>query len=282
MSHVPQRFDALPHTAGGDAGAARGIPVSRLPARGDRSRRAGLPRRGRRRGRPDRARAADAERRRRAPPFRLEPLLVGVPRPRPLASDHPRLPLVADPRRERRRRSSPADDREGHRAGRGRRRDGLHAPPHRPLHAGRQHRHLDARRRRRKRRRRLRGARREDVRAQGPLGERRRDTSLQLRLLVPAAPATRSSRPSSASRMPTSPASTSTTSRPGGTGAGSTSGTSPSGDSSRRSTSARTASSRSRRAGSTTPTPTRASSEPPCRARCGTSTATTAASRPTR
>ena len=67
-------------------------------------------------------------------------------------------------------------------------RDRLHATAHRPLHAGRQHRRLDARRRRRQRRRRLRRARREDVRGQGPLGERRRDAALQLRLLVPAAP----------------------------------------------------------------------------------------------
>ena len=44
-----------------------------------------------------------------------------------------------------------------------------------------------ARRRRRQRRRRLRGARREDVRGQGPLGERRRHAAAQLRLLVPAA-----------------------------------------------------------------------------------------------
>ena len=44
-----------------------------------------------------------------------------------------------------------------------------------------------ARRRRRERRRRLRRPRREDVRGQGPLGERRRDASAQLRLLVPAA-----------------------------------------------------------------------------------------------
>ena len=53
------------------------------------------------------------------------------------------------------------------------REDRLHAPAHRPLHAGRQHRDLDARRRRRQRRRRLRRPRRADVRAQGPLGERR-------------------------------------------------------------------------------------------------------------
>ena len=112
---------------------------------------------------------------------------LGLPRPRPLAPDRPRLPLVADPRR----RTSPTTragrDREGDRAGGDRREDRLHPAAHRPLHARRQRRHLDARRRRRQRRRRLRRARREDVRGQGPLGERRRDASLQLRLLVPAA-----------------------------------------------------------------------------------------------
>ena len=44
---------------------------------------------------------------RRAPPLRLEPLLVRLPRPRPLAPDRARLPLVADPRRQRRRRPAP-------------------------------------------------------------------------------------------------------------------------------------------------------------------------------
>ncbi len=44
-----------------------------------------------------------------------------------------------------------------------------------------------ARRRRRQRRRRVRRPRRADVRGQGPLGERRRDAAVQLRLLVPAA-----------------------------------------------------------------------------------------------
>ena len=51
--------------------------------------------------------------------------------------------------------------------------------------------------------------------------------------------------------------------------------------SSRRSSSARPGSCRSRCAGCTIPTPTRASSAPRCRARCGTSTATTAPTRPT-
>ena len=56
----------------------------------------------------------------------------------------------------------------------------------------------------------------------------------------------------------------------------------PSGSSSRRSTSARTGSSRSRCAGCTTPTRRRASSARRSRARCGASTARTAAGRPTR
>ena len=41
---------------------------------------------------------ADAERRRRAAPLRLEPLQLGLPRPGPLAPDPARLPLVAHPR----------------------------------------------------------------------------------------------------------------------------------------------------------------------------------------
>ena len=106
----------------------------------------------------DRPRDADAERRRRAPPLRLEPLQLGLPRARPLAPDRARLPLLAHPRRQRRRRPAPAADREGDRAGGARREDRLHAAAHRPLHAGRQRRHLHARRRRRQRRRRLRRA----------------------------------------------------------------------------------------------------------------------------
>ena len=51
--------------------------------------------------------------------------------------------------------------------------DRAHAPAHRPLHAGREHRHQHARRRRGQRRLRLRRPGREDVRDQGPLGERR-------------------------------------------------------------------------------------------------------------
>ena len=61
-----------------------------------------------------------------------------------------------------------------------------------------------------------------------------------------------------------------------------TSGTWPSGGSSRRSSSATPGWCRSRCAGCTIPTPTRASSAPRCRARCGTSTATTARTRRTR
>ena len=53
-----------------------GVPLPRLPARGHRRRGAGLPRRRRRRGGTDRPRDADAERRRRAAPLRLEPLLA--------------------------------------------------------------------------------------------------------------------------------------------------------------------------------------------------------------
>ena len=168
-----------------------------------------------------------------------------------------------------------AADREGDRAGRDRPRDRLHAAAHRPLHARRQHRHLDARRRRRQRRRRLRRARRADLRGQGPLGERRRDAVASTTTSGTSRARTCSSRPSSASRTPTRRASTSTTSRAGRYGQ-------PppllepraSGRSSRRSTSARPASSRSRCAGSTTPTPSRASSARRSRARCGTSTAT--------
>ena len=66
------------------------------------------------------------------------------------------------------------------------------------------------------------------------------------------------------------------------TGAGSTSGTLRSGRSSRRSTWARPASSRSRCAGSTIPTPSRASPVQRSRAPCGASAATTAAGPPIR
>jgi selenium-binding protein 1 len=68
----------------------------------------------------------------------------------------------------------------------------------------------------------------------------------------------------------------------GRTASGSTSGISSGERSSRRWISARRASSRSRCAGSTTPTPMRASSGRRCRACCGTSTGVTAAGAPTR
>src|SRR5712691_8272339 len=173
--------------AGGAAGAAGGVPLPRLPARRHRYRRPGFRGGRRRRTRRDRPRDADAERRRRAAPLRLEPLQLRLPRPGPLAPDRPRLPLLADPHPRRRRRSASAADREGDRAGGDRREDRLHAAAHRPLHARRQRRREHARRRRRQRRRRLRRPRRQDVRGQGPLGERRRDAAPQLRLLVPAA-----------------------------------------------------------------------------------------------
>ena len=94
----------------------------------------------------DRPRDADAEHRRRAPSLRLEPLQLGLPRARPLAPDRSGVPLVADPRPRRRRRSAEASNREGDRAGGARREDGLHASPHRPLHAWRQRRRQHARR----------------------------------------------------------------------------------------------------------------------------------------
>ena len=87
---------------------------------------------------------------------------------------------------------------------------------------------------------------------------------------------------SSVSPTPTSRGSTSTTSPPDATAAACTSGTSASAGSSRRSNSARPGSCRSRCAGCTTPTPTRASSAPRSLPRCGTSTATTAATAPSR
>ena len=53
---------------------------------------------------------------------------LGLPRPRPLAPDRPRLPLLAHPHRQRRRRSAPAADREGDRAGGDRRETGYTRP----------------------------------------------------------------------------------------------------------------------------------------------------------
>ena len=130
------------------------------------------------------------------------------------------------------------------------------------------------------RRRRLRRTRREDVRGQGPLGERRRDTVAQLRLLVPAAQErAHLLRVRRAERLRVR-ASTSRTSAPAATGSGCTSGTSPSGSSSRRSTSASRAWSRSRCASSTTPRPTRASSGRRWRATSCASIAPTAPSGP--
>ena len=268
-------------------GPPRGVPLRRRDAGGHGRRRARLPR-GRRHEprlgdvRDDRARDADAVRRRRAPPLRLEPLLVRLPRARPLAPDRPRLPLLAGLRAQRRRRPAAAADREGDRARRARSRDRLHAAAHDALHAGRERRHLDARRRRGQCRRRLRRHRREDVRGQGPLGERRRAAADELRLLVPAAqeraglqrvrrperlraglrPRRRGGRllraaaPLLEPRAPRARAD--------------------------RSTSARTGSSRSRSAGSTTRRPTRASSARRCRPRSGASTARTARTRPSR
>ena len=218
-AHGTREARFLPQlAAGGDAGAAGGVPLPRLPARGHRRRGARLPRRGRRRGGPDRARDADAERRRRAAPLRLEPLLLGLPRPRPLAPDRARLPLLADPHPQRRRRPAGAADREGDRAGGARREDRLHAAAHRPLHAGRQRRRLacsatptatapaaspsSTRRRSRSR-------------AAGRTAARRRRSTTTSGT---SRARTCSSRPSSASRTPTRRASTSQTSRRAATG----------------------------------------------------------------
>ena len=117
-------------------------------------------------------------------------------------------------------------DREGDRAGGGRREDRLHAAAHRPLHAGRQHRRsacsatptgtapaaspCSTRRRSRSR-------------AAGRTAARRRRSTTTSGT---SRARTCSSRRSSASRTPTSRASTSTTSAPAATAAGCTSGTS--------------------------------------------------------
>ena len=161
------------------------------------------------------------------------------------------------------------------------RRDRPLAPAHRALHAGRQRRDQHARRRRRQRRLRLRGPGRAHVRDQGPVGERRPAPAVQLRLLVPAAPErARLLRVRRAERL-RGRVRPRRTSPPGATAAACTSGTSPSARSSRRSSSATPGWCRWRCAGCTTPTPTRASSAPRCLPRCGTSTATTAPTRPT-
>ena len=236
---------------------------------------AGLPGGRRRRGGTDRPRDADAERGRRAAPLRLEPLLVGLPRARPLAPDRARLPLLAHPRRQRGRRPAAAADREGDRARRARREDRLHAAAHRSLHARRQRRRLDARRRRRERRRRLRRARREDVRGQGPLGERRRDAAAST-----TTSGTSRARTCSSPREFGEPNAYEKGFDLDDVAAGRYGQPPPlleprrADASSRRSISARPAWSRSRCAGSTTPRPSRASSAPPSRARCGTGTAT--------
>ena len=230
----------------------------------------------------DRARAADAQRRRRAASLRLEPLQLRLPRARPLASDRARASAprgstsidVAE-------RSAQAAYRDGDRARGADREDRPDPAPHRPLHAGREHRHQHARRRRRQRRVRVRGDRRQDVRGQGPLGERRAAPALQLRLLVPAAPERarllgvrraqrlrvrlRSrGRRQGALRQPRALL------EPQRAHARS-----------RRSSWGRRAWYRWRCAGCTTPTPTKASSAPRCRARCGASTARTARTPPT-
>ena len=96
-----------------------------------------------------------------------------------------------------------------------------------------------ARRRRRQRRRRLRGPRREVVRGQGTLGERRRHAAAQLRLLVPAAqerPDLLRVRRAERLRERLRPR---RRHAPAATAAACTSGTWPSGTSSRPSTSAR-------------------------------------------
>ena len=183
------------------------------------------------------------------------------------------LNVADDPRRPR--------DREGDRARRADRQDRLHAPAHRPLHARRQRRDQHARRCRRQRRGRLRGARRRELRAQGPLGERRPAALAQLRLLVPAAP--ERARLVGVRRARGLRAGV----RPRGRRRRALRQPAPllepraSAASSRRSTSARPGWCRWRCAGSTTPTPTRASWAPPSRARCGTSTGTEPATTPT-
>ncbi len=102
--------------SGGPESAPGGVPLPRLPPRGHGRRGPGFPRRRRRRGRADPARDADAERRRRAAPLRLEPLQLGLSRSGPLASHPARLPFIADQRAQRRGRSAPASGREGDRA----------------------------------------------------------------------------------------------------------------------------------------------------------------------
>ena len=147
MPHSTAR--PLPLAAGGDAGAAGGVPLPRLPARGHRCRGAGLPRRRRRRGRPrsstscrcrtsatsSTTSAGTAARSACHGPDRSHLIVPGF------RSSRIHIVNVADDPRA-------AADREGDRAGRDRREDRLHAAAHRPLHARRQRRRLHARRRR--------------------------------------------------------------------------------------------------------------------------------------
>ena len=238
----------------------------------------------RRRGRPDRPRDADAERRRRAASLRLEPLQLGVPRAGSLAPDRARAFA---------RRASTSSTSPTTRAGpaiekviepRGaRREDGLHAPAHRPLHAGRQRRDQHARRPRRQRRRRLRGPRRADLRGQGPLGERRRDAAAELRLLVPAAQErARSRREFGEPNAYEAGLRHRRRRRRALRAAAALLGPRRAAARCRRSTSASRDWSRSRCAGCTTPRPSRASSARRCRATSSASTARTAASGPSR
>ena len=227
----------------------------------------------------DRPRDADAQRRRRAAPLRLEPLQLGLPRARPLAPDRAR---ASAPRASTS--STSPTTRAAPRIEKVIERDELVAKtgytrPH-TVHCMPGDNIVDqhARRRRRQRRRRLRRARRADVRGQGPLGERRRARRRSTTTSGTSRARTCSSPPSSASPTPTSTASTSTTSRRAATASrlhfwNLAERTLEQTHRPRR----RAGWCRSRCAGCTTPTPTRASSAPRCRARSGASTATNGA-----
>ena len=184
-----------------------------------------------------------------------------------------------DPRRRRRRRPAPAADREGDRAGGARREDRAtrgrtrctacpattsssrcSATPTATAPAASR---CSTRRRSRSR-------------AAGRTAARRRRSTTTSGT---SRARTCSSRPSSASRTPTSRASTSTTSPPGRYGQRLHFWNLAERRLEQTVDLGENGLSRSRCAGSTTPTPTRASSAPPSRARCGTSTATTAAGR---
>ena len=153
--------------------------------------------------------------------------------------------------------------------------------PHTSTACRGQRRRLHARRRRRECRGRLRVPRREDVRAEGPLGERRRATAFNYDFWYQPR---KNALVSSEFAEPNAyePGFDLEDVASGGTGAGSTSGTSPSGRSSRRSTSGSRGSSRSRSGGCTILTPSRASSPRRSRASSGGSTARTAPGRPIR